>query len=117
MDSQNDRKTLSGTRHMKTDILDIPNSINAIRIGGSSGIIGDILRKNKTTNKLEYSAETIITGSPPITVSSGVVSLNSNIGSKDITTTGTISTGILTASGNINANGNIVGDMLQIYQR
>ena len=109
MNKQSSR-TLSGTIEVSADIVDLPSSDNAIRVNGFKGTVGQLLGKNRNTNKLEFRDEVVITGTPPIVVADGAVSLNTNMGDKSLTTTGTLTTGILTASGNINANGNIVGD-------
>tara|TARA_R110000824_G_scaffold340739_3_gene527231 strand:- start:2570 stop:4600 length:2031 start_codon:yes stop_codon:yes gene_type:complete len=112
------KRTLSGTTEISIDIVDIPSTVNAVRINGYKGSIGQILKKNDTTNKIEWGAESSITGTPPIAVSGdGVVSLNTDMGSKSLTTTGTItaeqltSTDDITIAGDINANGHILGDL------
>ena len=73
MDSDNSRKTLSGTRTLTADILNLPNSVNALRIKGNSGTAGQILKKNDDTNKLEWNEEQTITATLPITITNNVV--------------------------------------------
>ena len=80
MSDKTDSKTLSGTRNLTADILNLPNSINAIRVKGNSGTAGQVLKKNDTTNKLEWNDEQTITATEPITFSSGVVGFNTSMG-------------------------------------
>lgn len=56
MSNRNEDRTLSGSTEMYVDILDLPSSINAIRIKNQFGSAGQVLAKNPTTNKLEFSA-------------------------------------------------------------
>ena len=51
MSNRNEDRTLSGSTEMYVDILDLPSSINAIRIKNQFGSAGQVLAKNPTTNK------------------------------------------------------------------
>ena len=54
MSNRNEDRTLSGSTQIYADILDLPSTINAIRIRNNSGTAGQVLSKNPTTNKLEF---------------------------------------------------------------
>jgi len=53
--SKNEDRTLSGSTEIYCDILDLPQTINAIRIKNVYGSAGMVLSKNSTTNKIEWS--------------------------------------------------------------
>ena len=101
------KRTLSGSTEIYADIVDLPSSDNAVRINGVKGTVGQLLKKNDTTNKIEWGDESSITGTAPIAVADGVVSLNSDMGSKSLTTTGTITAEQLTSTDDITATGHI----------
>tara|TARA_R110002051_G_scaffold169520_2_gene240138 strand:- start:5774 stop:7321 length:1548 start_codon:yes stop_codon:yes gene_type:complete len=100
-------RTLSGSTEIYADIVDIPSSVNAVRINGVKGTAGQVFKKNDTTNKVEWGDEQTITGTAPIAVDDGVVSLNSDMGSKSLTTTGTLTAEQLTSTDDITASGHI----------
>ena len=52
--SKNESRTLSGSTQLSCDILDLPQTINAIRIKNQYGEAGMVLSKNPTTNKIEW---------------------------------------------------------------
>ncbi len=54
--SKNDDRTLSGSTEISCDILDLPSTINAIRIKNNTGIAGQVLAKNVSNNKIEWAA-------------------------------------------------------------
>ena len=56
MSNRNEDRTLSGSTEMYVDILDLPSTINAIRIKNQFGAAGQVLSKNPTTNKLEFAS-------------------------------------------------------------
>ena len=101
------KRTLSGSTEIYADIVDLPSSDNAVRINGVKGTAGQLLKKNDTTNKIEWGDESSITGTAPIAVADGVVSLNSDMGSKSLTTTGTLTAEQLTSTDDITATGHI----------
>ena len=53
--NRNEDRTLSGSTEIVCDILDLPSTINAIRVKNVFGQGGQVLAKNPTTNKLEWS--------------------------------------------------------------
>ena len=54
MSNRNEDRTLSGSTELYCDILDLPSTINAIRIRNVFGVAGQVLAKNPTTNKIEW---------------------------------------------------------------
>ena len=110
------KRTLSGSTEIYADIVDLPSSDNAVRINGVKGTAGQVLKKNNTSNKIEWGSEQSITATVPIDVTDNVVSLNTDMGSKSLTTTGTLtaeqltSTDDITSAGDMICNGNITGD-------
>lgn len=67
MSNRNEERTLSGSTEIFCDILDLPQTINAIRIRNQFGSAGQVLAKNPTTNKIEWAVvpiadDTITTG-------------------------------------------------------
>ena len=128
MSNRNEDRTLSGTTEIYADILDLPSTINAIRIRNNFGSAGQVLSKNPTTNKLEFNAvpiadDTITTDMikdlaitdakiANNTITGGKLSTNVN-GSFNIDTSGGIEANNLQAdndlvvNGNTNLNGNI----------
>lgn len=54
MSNRNEDRTLSGSTEIYCDILDLPQTINAIRIKNQFGIAGNVLAKNPTTNRIEW---------------------------------------------------------------
>jgi len=67
MSNRNEDRTLSGSTEIYCDILDLPQTINAIRIKNQFGIAGQVLAKNPTTNRIEWAVvpiadDTITTG-------------------------------------------------------
>ena len=55
MSNRNEDRTLSGSTELYADILDLPQTINAIRIKNVFGQGGQVLAKNPTTNRIEWS--------------------------------------------------------------
>jgi hypothetical protein len=55
MSNRNEDRTLSGSTELYCDILDLPQTINAIRIKNVFGQGGQVLAKNPTTNRIEWS--------------------------------------------------------------
>ena len=62
MSNRNEDRTLSGSTQIYADILDLPSTINAIRIRNNFGTAGQVLSKNPTTNKLEFAVVPIADG-------------------------------------------------------
>lgn len=54
MSNRNEDRTLSGSTEIYCDILDLPQTINAIRIKNQFGVAGNVLAKNPTTNRIEW---------------------------------------------------------------
>ena len=54
MSNRNEDRTLSGSTELYCDILDLPQTINAIRVRNVFGSAGQVLAKNPTTNKIEW---------------------------------------------------------------
>ena len=114
----NEDRTLSGSTQIACDILDLPQTINAIRIKNQFGIAGQVLAKNVSTNKIEWNSvpiadDTITTEM----IKDGAVTgpkLSANVnGSFNIDTSGGIEAqnitadGDLVVSGNVNLNGSL----------
>jgi len=55
MSNRNEDRTLSGSTEIYCDILDLPQTINAVRIKNQYGSGGMVLAKNPTTNRIEWS--------------------------------------------------------------
>ena len=51
------KRTLSGTVEIYADIVDLPNTINAVRINGDKGSAGQVIKKDSSTNKIEWADE------------------------------------------------------------
>lgn len=85
--SGNRRRTLSGSTEIYADIVDLPSSDNAVRINGNKGSVGQILKKNDTSNKIEWADEQSITASLPITISSNEVGFNETTGTNKVAIT------------------------------
>ena len=94
-----DSATLSGVG--RTNTLDLPSTVNALRIGGSSGLPGQVVAKNETTNKLEWDYVDDVT-IPDNSISGD--KLKSDI---NIDTTGTIKCDGFTDDGNALIKGNL----------
>jgi len=85
--SGNRKRTLSGSTEIYADIVDLPSSDNAVRINGNKGTVGQVLKKNDTSNKIEWGDEQSITASLPITISSNVVGFNTSSGTNKVAIT------------------------------
>ena len=121
MSNRNEDRTLSGSTQIYADILDLPSTINAIRIRNNFGTAGQVLSKNPTTNKLEFAAvpiadDTITTAMiqnlavtdakiANTTITGGKLSANVN-GSFNIDTSGGIEASNLQADNDLVVNGN-----------
>lgn len=80
MSSKNNKRTLSGTSTIACDILDLPSTDTALRVNNNKGSVGQVLKKNDTTNKLEWADEQTITASLPIVMSGNQVGFNDTMG-------------------------------------
>ena len=121
MSNRNEDRTLSGSTQIYADILDLPSTINAIRIRNNSGTAGQVLSKNPTTNKLEFASvpiadDTITTAMiqnlavtdakiANTTITGGKLSANVN-GSFNIDTSGGIEANNITIDNDLVVNGN-----------
>ena len=121
MSNRNEDRTLSGSTQIYADILDLPSTINAIRIRNNFGTAGQVLSKNPTTNKLEFAVVPIADGTittimikdlavtnakiANTTINGGKLSANVN-GSFNIDTSGGIEANNLQADNDLIVNGN-----------
>lgn len=80
MSSKNNKRTLSGTSTIACDILDLPSTDTALRVNNNKGSVGQVLKKNDTTNKLEWADEQTITASLPLVMSGNQVGFNTTMG-------------------------------------
>lgn len=121
MSNRNEDRTLSGSTEIYADILDLPSTINAIRIKNNFGLAGQVLCKNTTNNKLEFNSvpiadDTITTNMiqnlaitdakiANNTITGGKLSANVN-GTFNIDTSGGIEANNLQADNDLVVNGN-----------
>ena len=83
-------KSLNGNNVGEFDSIDLTQWTGALTIEGASGTAGQVLKKNATTNKIEWGVDT-----PGGTT----LSLGTNFGSQAITTTGTITANSVVSGG------------------
>ena len=94
-------KSLNGNNIGEFDSIDLTQWTGALTIEGASGTAGQVLKKNATTNKIEWGADTpgSLSASSPIVLTGTTLSLGTNFGSQAITTTGTITANSVVSGG------------------
>ena len=105
-------RSLNGNKTGSFDIVDLTEWSGALTIQGYEGTAGQVLKKNPTTNKIEWGADTPgnLSVVAPILLTGNQLSLDDDFGSQSITTTGNFTATLITANNNIIANNNIVGN-------
>ena len=103
-------KSLNGNNIGEFDSIDLTQWTGALTIEGSSGTAGQVLKKNATTNKIEWGVDTpgSLSATSPIVLTGTNLALGTNFGGQGITTTGTITAGTIASTGNVTAGGVIV---------
>ena len=118
MSNRNEDRTLSGSTQIYADILDLPQTTNALRIKNTTGSAGQVIAKNTTTNKIEWAVVPIADNTIETDmIKNGAITgakMNANVdGSFNIDTSGGIEAqnitadGDLVVTGNVNLNGNL----------
>ena len=115
MSNRNEDRTLSGSTQIYADILDLPSTINAIRVRNNFGLAGEVLSKNPITNKLEFAVVPIADGTITTAMIKDLAVTDAKIANATITddkisnatiTGGKLATDIaITTSGNVSLNG------------
>ena len=100
-------KSLNGNNIGEFDRIDLTQWTGALTIEGASGTAGQVLKKNATTNKIEWGVDTpgSLSATSPIVLTGTNLALGTNFGGQAITTTGTITAGTVAATTNLTVGG------------
>ena len=100
-------KSLNGNNIGEFDSIDLTQWTGALTIEGASGTAGQVLKKNATTNKIEWGSDTpgSLSATSPIVLTGTNLALGTNFGGQAITTTGTITAGTVAATTNLTVGG------------
>ena len=100
-------KSLNGNNIGEFDSIDLTQWTGALTIEGASGTAGQVLKKNATTNKIEWGSDTpgSLSATSPIVLTGTNLALGTDFGGQAITTTGTITAGTVAATTNLTVGG------------